>query len=249
MFSSSLIKKEENPLLEVESFDAEEFIRDSGERASGGDSGHITLPIAGEAPFPRKGSPKEKGSARCEEVDEAVRDRLSILEREAYEKGFAQGQKDGLALEQRQMEEKGRQLAALFSRLEGLKGQINREAEGELLKLSLLIARKVIRQEVKTDRGIIGKTIKSASEFLADKSSIRILVNPEDMEEVRSLLPELAAMTKGGKFEVVEDNAIERGGCFLETGFGNINATIEDQLGVLERDIEQELATHREPAQ
>ena len=114
-----------------------------------------------------------------------------------------------------------------------------------MLKLSMLIAKRIIREEVKIDSHIIGKTIQSALKYLVDKSHIRILISPDDMEEVRQVLPDLAILTKGGQFQLIEDNAIERGGCILETGFGRINATIEDELGMVEKEIEQEFKSHR----
>ena len=171
--------------------------------------------------------------------DESYQEKLARIEREAYQKGFEQGQRDGLTLEKKQMEEKAKQLETIFSGLNGLKAQIYHESESELLNLSVLMAKKIIREEIKADGGIIRHTIQAALKSLVDKQHIRILLNPEDMEEVRNLLPELAAQSKGGQFQLVEDNAIDAGGCILETGFGRINATIEDQLGELEKEIEQ----------
>ena len=171
--------------------------------------------------------------------EESYQEKLARIEKEAYQKGFEQGQRDGLTLEKKQMEEKAKQLETIFSGLTDLKAQIYHESESELLNLSVLMAKKIIREEIKADGGIIRHTIQAALKSLVDKQHIRILLNPEDMEEVRNLLPELAAQSKGGQFQLVEDNAIDAGGCILETGFGRINATIEDQLGELEKEIEQ----------
>ena len=81
--------------------------------------------------------------------------------------------------------------------------------------------------------------------FLVDKHHIRILINPEDMEEVRKILPEIARLARGGKFQVVEDRAVDRGGCLLETGFGRVNATLDDQLEMLEKEIDEEFQCSR----
>ena len=175
--------------------------------------------------------------------EEDFREKLARLEKEAYEKGFEQGQRDGLALEQRQMEERGRQLEKLFAAINGLKARLYSEGEQDLLKLSTLVARTIIRDEVMTNPGIIGNTIRAAFEYLIDKSMIRIHINPEDMDEVRRILPDLSALTRGGKFQLLENNAIEAGGCMVETGFGRINATIEDQLGRLGQVIQHEFKT------
>jgi flagellar assembly protein FliH len=174
------------------------------------------------------------------EQKENFKDRIARLEKEAYEQGFEQGQKDGLALEKRKIEEVRKQIEDMFISLRDLKPKIYAEAEGEILKLIMLMARKVIGQEIKTNSLIIINSIKSAMKFLTDKRKIRIILNPDDSEEVKKILPELSAVAKGGFFQVSEDRGVSRGGCILETGFGKINATIEDQVAALEEEIERQ---------
>ncbi|MBN1107097.1 MAG: hypothetical protein JXL84_27085 [Deltaproteobacteria bacterium] len=202
--------------------------------------GCIRLPVSGN-PVGR-GKKKGRGSDPDAEKEEDPKQRLARIEREAYEKGFAQGQKDGMALEQRQMEERGKQLAALIDVLGRLREQIYAEAEGELIKLSLTIAKKIIRSELKAGNHLIEETIRSAMKLLVDRSHVRIRISPADMEEVTRLVPALAAGAQAGRLQIVEDSVVERGGCILETGFGSVNAGIEDQLSVVEEELERCLA-------
>jgi flagellar assembly protein FliH len=174
------------------------------------------------------------------EQKENFKDRLARLEKEAYESGFEQGQRDGLALEKRKLEEVRKQIEDMFVSLRDLKPKIYTESEGEILKLIMLMARKVIGHEIKTNSAVIVNSIKSAMKFLTDKRKVRIILNPDDSEEVKKILPDLSAVAKGGFFQVSEDRGISRGGCILETGFGKINATIEDQLAALEEEIERQ---------
>lgn len=174
------------------------------------------------------------------EQKEDFKDRLARLEREAYEKGFEQGQRDGLNLEKRKMEEVRKQMEEMFVGLRDLKPRIYLEAEGELLKLAMLMSRKIIGEEIKSNKGVIGNTIKSAMKFMSDKRKVRIILSPDDMDEVKKMLPDISMITKGGHFQLSEDKAVSRGGCILETGFGRINACIEDQLNNLEKEIERQ---------
>lgn len=243
---SSLIKEYEHPFLQVDSFEVEEICEDSYEAGFPDHGTCIELPVCG--PLRKQSRPPdalERPEQNPEDEPEDVETRLARLEREAYEKGFAQGQKDGLALEERQIEEKGKQLDALFTEINDLRAKIYAEAEEELLKMSILIAKKIIGQEIETDPQIIGRTIRSAMKYLVDKNHVHILINPEDMEEVRRILPEIAELTKGGKFQVIEDHAIKRGGCVLNSGFGRINATLDDQIEMLEKEIDEELRCSR----
>ncbi len=170
-----------------------------------------------------------------------TQDRISEIEREAYEKGFNQGQKDGLALGKKRLEETAKRLDALISSLSELKGNLYREAEEEILKLSVEIARKILDKEIGLDKDMVLRSIRKATEFLTERTAIRILVNPADMHKVEEALPEIKARKKVERIELAEDPSIARGGCILETGFGSINAAIEDQLEAIARELEDEL--------
>jgi flagellar assembly protein FliH len=237
---SNLIKGEDPPSLTIGSFKAQEIPQSRHDNSPHNQGGQADLQPLEEDPS------VSSWDFPIVEKRERDSDRLARLEKEAYEKGFEQGQKDGLALEEMKIREMGKQLKALFSGLNDLKPQVYSESEGELLKLSLLIAKKIIGEEVRTNNEIIGNTISSALKFLTDKRKVKIIINSDDMEDVRRLLPDLAKLTKGGHFQITEDNSIKKGGCILETGFGKINATIEDQLGMLEEEIEQQFHSIQE---
>ena len=243
MSLSKLITGQDLSSVQLDDFD-DSHLEDSsiGEDSARGDE-QIELPTGKWASLSPSGSAPEIGA---DGEEESPQDRLARLEKEAYEKGFEQGHKDGLDLERRQIEEKGKQIDALLGELQGLKLQLYSEAEGELLKLSIEIAKKILREEVKLDPRIIVQTIREAMTFLVDKSLMRIAVHPDDMDEIKQLMPEWTAKTKGGQLELVEDHAIERGGCMLKTGFGRINATIDDQLWMLERALEEAFKRHQE---
>lgn len=220
-------------MITIGSFDAED-IRDR--RNNEGKSPAVRDPSVSCWSLPLV----EKLDEDSEKKDD-LKTRIAKLEKEAYEKGFEQGQRDGFALEKSKMDEMTKQLEALFAALRDLKPQIYSESEEEILKLVLLIARKIIREEISTNTKVIGNTIRTALSFLTEKRKIKIVISPDDMEEVKTLLPDLSRLTKGGYFQLIEDNAMEKGGCALETGFGRVNGTIEDQLGMIEEEIKNQL--------
>jgi flagellar assembly protein FliH len=224
---SNLIKRETHPQVKIRSFEVEE-VSQQGPWLSGGCPGGPT----GSA------MSVTRGAAPAQPV-ESVQERLARLEREAYEKGFEQGQKDGLSLGEKRVQETMGQMAALLRAMTGLKKQVYDEAEAELLQLSVEIARQIIRREVTTDPSVVTRAVRTAFKYLGDQSHVRISVNPADMKEVQRLLPDLAQLHRLEGFELVEDAAVERGGCILETGFGRINGSIEDQLAMLKEELER----------
>jgi flagellar assembly protein FliH len=224
---SNLIKRETHPQVKIRSFEVEE-VRQQGAWLSEGWPGGPTGPAISVTRPSAPGQPVE-----------SVQERLARLERESYEKGFEQGQKDGLSLGEKRVQETLGQMEALLRAMTGLKKQVYDEAEAELLRLSVEIARQIIRREVATDPSVVTRAVRAAFEYLGDQNQVRISVNPEDMKEVQRLLPDLAQLHRLEGFELVEDSAVERGGCILETGFGRINGTIEDQLAMLKEELER----------
>lgn len=238
--SSFDVGMEEIPTFSLELFEPEGA--ESGpEPISLDENGCVLLPLNRSATCVPPEEPPKEQSPTPEQEEEDLQARIAEVEREAYEKGFEQGQKDGLALEERQMKEKAGHLDTLLNALGRLKEEIYRDTEEEIVRLSMTIAKKVIRSELKTGSYDIGETIRAAMKFLVDPSRVQIRISPEDMEDVSKLVPTLASDTKAGRLQILEDHAIQRGGCVLQTGFGSVNATVEDQLALVENEIERVL--------
>jgi flagellar assembly protein FliH len=221
--SSNLIKKGDHPRFRIAVFEAKEM--------AGRGNPHREETLESAEGKPSEGQTHPTGQ---------VRERIELLEREAYEKGFEQGQKDGMALGEKRVEQTLLQLEGLLASLMDGKKQLYREAEGELLQLSMEIAKQIIRKEIEGDREVIARSVRSALGFLSDKSMVRVLISPEDLREVRRLSSDLSETYRIGNLQVAEDKSIRRGGCIIETGFGRINATIDDQLAELAREMTEE---------
>jgi len=76
---------------------------------------------------------------------------LAALERDAFTKGYAQGERAGIEAGGQRAEAMLRRLAATLEELSTLRDQMMRQAEGQLLDLSLAIARRILHREVSID--------------------------------------------------------------------------------------------------
>ncbi len=78
-----------------------------------------------------------------------ARDKAQYIERQAYEEGFQQGQKDGREVGQRSMEQLVQQFQDLVNALIQDREELYRQREQDLVNLVLLISRKIVVRELR----------------------------------------------------------------------------------------------------
>ncbi len=219
----------------------------------------ISLQVGGEKkpdfiPLEHSGDNYKKRK-EAEDIVKEAQEKAALLEREAYEKGFAQGEKDGLDLGEKKALKVVENIENFFTEMSNLKKEILKQYERQILELIFSIAKKIIHHQIgsdeparhrpaKRDSGEPGgkavkDTIVMALHSAAEKSKIALRVNPEDCDYVERLKPGFFAKFKELKSIVVtSDPSITRGGCFLETPYGDVDARIETQLEMIYQCLE-----------
>lgn len=166
-----------------------------------------------------------------ENVLKSAQEKAAMLEQEAYEKGFAQGEKDGFELGEKRAVKVTENIEKLFVEMDRLKPDILKHYEKEILELIFSIAEKIIHHQIHSDEKAIKGPILEALNLAVDKSQVVFSVNPEDYDYVEKLRPDLFSKFKDLKsITVNSDPSISRGGCYLETVNGDADATVETQL-------------------
>ena len=175
---------------------------------------------------------------RAKEILEEAQRKTAFLEREAYEKGFEQGEKDGLNLGQKKIARSVEQIERLLNEIGNLKQEILKQFEKEILALVYSIAEKIIHRKIEQDDTIIHEAVLEAMHAVTEKSRIVIKINPEDFESVERIKPELFSTFKDLKSVVVTpDQSVSRGGCLLETPYGDIDAGVEARLDKIRQSL------------
>jgi flagellar assembly protein FliH len=159
-------------------------------------------------------------------VEKALQDAQSVRE-EAREAGRREGREEASA----RLEE------ALTTLNQAIKERktIVKDAEGELLRLSLKIAEQIIRSEVSLHRDVSLNIVSEAISRVSDREQIIVRVNREDSEYLKRYKDRLAGMLDGVKsFSILEDANVEPGGCIIETNLGFVDARISTKLKAIE---------------
>jgi flagellar assembly protein FliH len=157
--------------------------------------------------------------------------RLAALEREAFTKGYAQGERAGLEAGGKRAEAMLRRVAQTLEELGGLRQTLIHETEREMVQLALTLARRVVHREVTLDPELAAALAHVALERLGTTTPATIRLNPEDY----TIVAQDGARWGGASVTVVPDPSISRGGCLVESEFGSVDATIERQFDELSR--------------
>jgi flagellar assembly protein FliH len=233
----SLSKKFKNPDGKEESwqkFEMESFESYKSQK-QGNKKDFVFLETGSEkkTDFVPLGEWENNGNNQKETEDDLLRKRENIasIEQEAYEEGFVQGEKDGFELGEKKAVKVIENIENLFNEITNRKYDILKQYEKEILELIFAVAEKIVHHEVKLDETVVKSAIFDALELAVEKSKVVFNVNPDDYDYVEKLRPEIFNQNKELKSIVVSSNpAVTRGGCFLETPYGNIDATIESML-------------------
>ncbi len=153
---------------------------------------------------------------------------------EAYRRGLREGEAAGRAAVSAAVE----RLAQSVEALAALRGRARREAEGDLLKLSLAIARRILHRELSVDGEAVSGLIKAALEKLQGQETHRVRVHPDLEAAVRAALERLAA---GRNVVVVADRSRLAGDVVFETERGSLDASVETQLQEIGRGLADRL--------
>ncbi|MDE2220735.1 MAG: flagellar assembly protein FliH [Gammaproteobacteria bacterium] len=175
---------------------------------------------------------------------------LNLLEREAWEQGFAAGRTAGRAAALGEQETLTQELRARVQRLDALLdlqarplAELDEQVLRQLATLAGAIARQLVRRELRTQPEQIIAVIRATVALLpAAARDVRIHLHPDDAALVRERLVEPAAERA---WTLVEDPVLTRGGCRIGSDNSSIDAQVEARLGAA---IAAVLGDERSPA-
>jgi len=155
-------------------------------------------------------------------------DQIEVLQKQAYEEGFAKGEQDGLRSGQQQLTSQINNFTRMINQLSTPVKQIDEEVSDQLVKLAITIAQQLIRREIKSDPGqIIGVVRDAVNELPVTARKVSVYLHPDDASLVRE---SLKVNDSDIAWKLIEDPAMSRGGCKVMTENSQINATVEKQL-------------------
>lgn len=168
---------------------------------------------------------------------------IEDYKRIGFEEGKMSGEKEGLEKAQEQINQQIQQIRKhefepLLVSLNNLLKELNekrdeylRSVRDDMAKFVILLCKKILKTELKTSAEWILKNIDYAIKYLAEKSCLTVLLNPDDLKLLEDTCPDEVKKIKD-EFNLifVGDKALQRGTCILKTPKALIDVSLEKQL-------------------
>jgi flagellar assembly protein FliH len=180
----------------------------------------------------------EEAKRKAEELEAEIQAKVEKQEREAFSKGHAEGREEGFQEGRREVERLVESLQKIISAAIDKRNEIIQESETQVINLVLLIAKKVIKVISENQRNVVINNVVQALRKLKSRGDVVIRVNLADVELTSEHINDFMKMVENVKsVTVLEDSSVDRGGCIIETDFGQIDARVSSQLHEIEEKI------------
>jgi flagellar assembly protein FliH len=158
-----------------------------------------------------------------------------LIEREAFEKGFASGEKAGYEIGEQKAAIFLVQLEKLFKEIYSLKEKMLSELEPQIVLLSIAMARRILKEELKATPEIVEIMVKEAVRQISPIGPITIKLNPslfdrlnKHKKEFQEIFPDLI---------FVLDHKAPEGGAVVRNSFQEIQTDLDFQLSNIIEDL------------
>lgn len=180
--------------------------------------------------------PRLEGKAqKSERGMTSSRQSIEEIERDAYEKGFAAGERAGLEMGAQKAELLLSRIERMIREIEEFKVQILSEIEPQILELSCSVARKIVIEELNSRPELIVGMVREGMRKLERTGPITIKMNPAVYELFKRLKPQLLEVHPDVIFDI--DPSLMPNSQIVIGASEEIITDVESQLGNIMEDL------------
>ncbi|MGC9312254.1 MAG: flagellar assembly protein FliH [Sediminispirochaetaceae bacterium] len=182
----------------------------------------------------------EEATREADNMRREANEEVDRIRREAYEEGYKAGHEEGYAEGKPEVERLIDQLHHIIDKTLEKRNEIIEQSETQLINLVLLIAKKVVKVISENQKNVVINNVIQALRKLKSRGEVLIKVNLDDVELTTEHVKDFMRMVDNVQsVTVVEDSTVDKGGCVIETDFGEIDARISSQLQEIEEKINE----------
>jgi flagellar assembly protein FliH len=211
----------------------------AGEKAQEAVEAMVWQPLDGSTPRAARSAGDSGPDAatlqrQLAEVERATQIRVQQARDAAFQEGARKGREEASAELKPVLERLGRAAADLSN----LRDRVRRQAETDLVKLALAIAKRVMHRELSMDPDAMQGIVRTALDRLQNREVDRLRVHPSHVGSVRSCLENAG---RAPALEVIGDASLNCGDAIFETSLGELDASVDSQLREIERGFADKL--------
>ncbi|MCK5339564.1 MAG: hypothetical protein KAJ60_00755 [Desulfobulbaceae bacterium] len=171
---------------------------------------------------------KEEVLLFSEEVLTQARDEALKIKEDAYKEGLENGRQEGEAAGRKQFEEAIARVDNLLKEMQGQRAELNKKYEEDILPFVKVMVERLVNHEVSVNPLVIQSCLRKALEFVVENSVVKVHLHADDFNRVKEAGLEDPTLLEGkSRVQLIEDPVIAQGGCYLESDFGDVDATVD----------------------
>ncbi|MDP6464690.1 MAG: FliH/SctL family protein [SAR324 cluster bacterium] len=113
---------------------------------------------------------------------EEARAEVQSIRDEAFKEGYDKGIQEGMEKRYREAAPIIERVEEVLRQLESLRQVVRFQGEQELVQMALLVAKRVVLEEIRSQPDVIETLLKTALKEIESKGKIRVLLHPDDHE-------------------------------------------------------------------
>lgn len=158
--------------------------------------------------------------------------KIEQASQQSYAKGLREGEHAGTEKANLAMKPTLEGLAKSIAEFASLRRRIRSEAEQDLVKLALAVAKKILHRELTVDPGALAGVVKAAMANIDAKEVDSIRLNPGDAAALGDLI---SAAGLQANAQIIADISLTTGAILITTSRGQLDASVSAQLNEIER--------------
>lgn len=197
----------------------------------------FTAPGAAKQPAPHSNTQVDAAELerKLSEFRAASQAELIQVRQTAFQEGLRQGREEATAAKNDAAE----RLARTLTELAAYKRKLRADAEREVVKLSLAVARRILNRELATDADALQGIVHAALAKLQTRDIWQVRVGAEASQIAKACIDRAGL---ANTVKVVIDPALGPGDLLVDTAAGELDASVNTQLQEIERGFAERLA-------
>ncbi len=185
-----------------------------------------------------------RAQEEAERIVKASRQEAAQIERDAYQKGLAEGKKTGEIMAEQQIQTQMRAYRDSVAALNEARDLTLNQLQIDLLELILHTSEKIVTTELSLHPKKILNMVRDAIQTLKSRREITIYLHSEDHEFMSQISEAEMKKWVGSQASVEIDTNLSRGSFRIETPSGELDGAIETKLKQLQEQLRQSLEDH-----